>query len=86
MLSKGLQNYNKPQKLEDALVEQMLTSAKYAKLCRGCKDVKNAQKYAKFAKLCKMCRGVQNVQKNASMCKMYKMYKIAQNFQSVQKY
>ena len=46
---------NKLQKLEDALVEQMLTSAKCVKLCKMCKIVKIAQR------LWKMFIGVQKV-------------------------
>ena len=66
---------NKLQKLEDALVEQMLTSAKCAK------DVKNAQKCAKGVRFSKI---VQNVQKWAKCAKLCKICKVVQNVQTVQ--
>ena len=70
-----LTNKNKLQKLEDALVEQMLTSAKCAK------DVKNAQKCAKGVRFSKI---VQNVQKWAKCAKLCKICKVVQNVQTVQ--
>ena len=66
---------NKLQKLEDALVEQMLTSAKCAK------DVKNAQKCAKGVRFSKI---VQNVQKWVKCAKLCKICKVVQNVQTVQ--
>ena len=64
---------NKLQKLEDALVEQMLSCAKCAK---------NLSKMCKCAKLYKnvqMCKIVQNCSKCAKLCKMSKVVQNVQN-------
>ena len=73
---------NKLQKLEDALVEQMLSCAKCAKIlskmCKCAKLYKNVQ----------MCKIVQNCSKCAKlckMCKMCKMCKIVQKCANVQR-
>ena len=47
---------------------------KYAKYANICKICKNKQKYAKYAKICKICKNMQHICKN-----MQKYAKYAKN-------
>ena len=83
---------NKLQKLEDALAEQMLTSAKCAKLCKMSNIVQNMQKCAKCAKACNIVQFVQRCSKCADCAKcakcskFCKMCKVVQSVQCCAKY
>ena len=72
-LNRAYLGWNKLQKLEDALVEQILFSAKCAKLC---KFVKNAQRCAKGKTIVKICKIVRNMQKSAKPCKILQIVQI----------
>ena len=77
---------NKLQKLEDALVKQMLTSAKCAnlwklrkgcekcsKVCKRCKNQQYVQNCEKRAKVCIICKIVQHMQSYAKCAKLCKI-------------
>ena len=74
---------NKHQKLEDALVEQMLSCAKCAnilsKMCKIVQKCANVQNCAKLFKMCKIVQNVKSCAKCAKLCKNVQMCKNMQN-------